>query len=92
MRVDAAPRTEVVLGCLGIEPVDGKELLALDNAQAFQVDGAHYRALSPTHRAGAAAGIDNTIWQIEFENDPATVTTSLVPRLNGGIADLMNWK
>ncbi len=80
--VDATPGAEVVLRRHGVEFVDREQFMTLENAQSFDRDGAHDRALSSTHRTRTAARVNDPIRQVELENHTTTMAARLVPWLN----------
>jgi hypothetical protein len=90
MRVDAAPGTEVVLGGHGVELIHKEQFLALEDTKTFQWDSTHDCAFPAAHGTSAAAGIDDAIWEIEFEDHAAAMTTGPVLWLNGRVTDLAN--
>jgi hypothetical protein len=87
VRIDPTSRTEVVLRSVGFEAVDRQEILALDNTQAFERDGPHDRAFSPTHGAIAPPRIEHAVGQVRLQDDATTVARCPVLRLDDGTAD-----
>jgi hypothetical protein len=85
--LDAAAGTEIVFGRHRVEAIDGEQLLALDDSQAFQWNGAHDRAFSAAHRTSATTGVDDAVWEVEFQNHATAVTACTVSGLDDGVAD-----
>jgi len=78
-----------VFGRHRVEAIDGEQLLALDDAQALQWNGAHDCAFSAAHRAGAATGVDDAVREVELQNHATAVTAGAVPRLDDGVTDFV---
>jgi len=88
--VDAAHATEVVLRHMGVELVQPKMLLALNDEDGIQRDRCHHRALAPTDRAVASPGVHDAVRQIQFQHHRAAMAGQPMLGLDGDIADLMN--
>ena len=90
MRVDTAAGTEVVLRSPGVEAIDSKEILTLNNAQIIKGNCAHDGALSAAHRASAASCVNNSVWKIQLQDHATAMAACPVLALNDGSANLTN--
>lgn len=88
--VDPARAAEVVLGHMGVELIQPKVLLTLNDTDGIQRDRGHHRAFASADRAIAAPGVDDAVWQVQFEHHRAAVARQPMARLDGHIADLVN--
>lgn len=74
MGVDAALRTEEMLGLAGIEPVAGQLVLAPDDMQAAQGRGHRDRAAHSAIGTGASPDGVEAVAELNLELDRATMT------------------
>ena len=87
MRVNPAVRAEPMLCGAGVELVEPKRLLPLHHAQSGKRNGAHDGSLAAAQRAVAAAGVDDTLGQHEFQHHGAAMAGGSVLRKDVGVAD-----
>lgn len=88
--VDPARAAKVVLCHMGVELIQPKLLLTLDDADGIHRDRGHYRTFAPADRAVAAPGVDDAVRQVQFEHHRAAVARQPMAELDGHIADLVN--
>lgn len=90
MRVDTAPRAEIMFGGPGVEFVALQVFLTLDYVNSRQRNGSDDGAFSAADRAIAAAWINDSVRKMQTQDNGAAMTGRGVPFVDLGGSDLFN--